>query len=534
MTSRVDLSQLAVARSTAPEAQLVRKRHLFTRYGVPLVVLLGFCSVIAWAARDSLLPAKTVTIVPVVLAHAEVRQAGTPLFQAAGWVEPRPTPVMVTSLVEGAVEELLVIEGDQVEKGQPVARLVDADARLALDDAESSQALAQAELNIAKATLAAAKRTLAHPVHLEAPLAEAEAAHAKLKTEIGNLPFLLRAAEARLALAEKTFESKRMAADAISGRSLQTAQKDLDEAKAVVAELSQRGPALQVEADAWQRRCEALVRQLELKNDEHRAVDEAEGSVKAAEARVKRAEVAVTIARLRLNRMTVYAPIGGKVLSVISRPGRRLSGLTAASEQDASTVLTMYDPKLLQVRADVRLEDVGQVIIGQPVQITSAAHKEHLRGEVIAITSQADIQKNTLQIKVAIHDPPTVIRPEMLAQVTFLAPQIEGDKSEGDKEPLRMLVPRELVHANESGAEVWVADVSAGVARLRSVQLGQAGTEQLVEVTSGLNALDKLIASGRELLADGDRIRVSGVDAALGRESASTAASSSERTASIK
>jgi len=534
MTSRVDLSQLAVARSASPEAQLVRKRHLVTRYGVPLIVLLGFSGLIAWAARDSLLPAKPVTVVPVVFAHAEVRQAGTPLFQAAGWIEPRPTPVMVTSLVEGVVEELLVVEGDYIEKGLPVARLIEADARLALADAESSEALAQAELNIAKATLAAAKRTFEHPVHLEAPLAEAEAAHAKLNTEIGNLPYLLKAAQARLVLAEKTLESKRMAAEAISGRSLQTAQKELDEAQATVAELKQRGPALQVEAEAWKRRCDALKRQLELKNDERRQVDEALANVKAAEARVKGAEVAVTMARLRLERMTVYAPISGKVLSVVSRPGRRLSGLTVASEQDASTVVTMYDPKQLQVRADVRLEEVGQVLIGQPVQIVTAAHKESIQGKVIAITSQADIQKNTLQVKVAIHDPPSVIRPEMLAQVTFLAPEAKGDKSDGETDPLRMLVPRELVNAKESGAEVWVADVNAGVARLRNVQLGQAGTDRLIEVTSGLTALDKLIASGRESLADGDRIRISGIDASLGRDTVVAPNAPSTRTASIK
>jgi HlyD family secretion protein len=440
----------------------------------------------------------------------------------------------VTSLVEGIVEELLVVEGDYVEKGQPVARLIEADARLALDDSESSEALAQAELNIAKATLAAAKRTFEHPVHLEAPLAEADAAHAKLNTEIGNLPYLLQVAQARRVLAEKTLESKRIAAEAISGRSLQTAERELDEAQATVAELKQRGPALQVEAKAWERRCDALKRQLELRNDERRQVEEAEASVKAAEARVKRAQVAVMTARLRLERMTVHAPISGKVLSVISRPGRRLSGLTAASEQDASTVVTMYDPKELQVRADVRLEEVGQVIIGQPVQITTAAIKERIRGEVIAITSQADIQKNTLQVKVAIHDPPAVIRPEMLAQVTFLAPETKGEKSDGETDPLRMLVPRELVNARESGADLWVADVNAGVARLRSVQLGQAGTDELIEVTSGLTALDKLIASGRESLADGDRIRVSGMDASLGRGTAAAPDAPSTRTASSK
>ena len=44
-------------------------------------------------------------------------------------------------------------------------------------------------------------------------------------------------------------------------------------------------------------------------------------------------------------------------------------------------------------------------------------------GTVLFISSEADIQKNTLQVKVAIPDPPDVFKPEMLVDVTFLAPE---------------------------------------------------------------------------------------------------------------
>ena len=66
---------------------------------------------------------------------------------------------------------------------------------------------------------------------------------------------------------------------------------------------------------------------------------------------------------------------------------------------------------------------------------------------------------------------------------------------------MRLLVPRELVETAEGGATVWVADSADGVARRRAVQLGRAGTGQLVEVTQGLTALDKLIVGGREGLS---------------------------------
>jgi hypothetical protein len=61
-----------------------------------------------------------------------------------------------------------------------------------------------------------------------------------------------------------------------------------------------------------------------------------------------------------------------------------------------------------------------------------------------------------------------------------------------------------------------VADQSAGVARHRAVKLGLALTGDLVEVTDGLTAADKLIVAGRESLVEGDRIQITGEDASLG------------------
>ena len=46
-------------------------------------------------------------------------------------------------------------------------------------------------------------------------------------------------------------------------------------------------------------------------------------------------------------------------------PDRELMGISATAMADASTVVTMYDPASLQVRADVRLEDVPHVVVGQ-------------------------------------------------------------------------------------------------------------------------------------------------------------------------
>lgn len=72
---------------------------------------------------------------------------------------------------------------------------------------------------------------------------------------------------------------------------------------------------------------------------------------------------------------------------------------------------------------------------------------------------------------------------------------------------------------NEGGSVIWVADAAANTAHRKIVQLGTASTDQLVEVTQGLSALDKLIVGGREGLSDGMHIRITGEDQTLGRSS---------------
>src|SRR5262249_57407742 len=135
----------AVRREPA-QARSGRPSHWLSRYLLPAAAVLAFAAVLLWAMRDSLLPSKSVTIVPVITARAEIQQEGAPLFQAAGWVEPRPTPTVVSALAEGVVEELLVVEGQEVKAGEPVAKLIEIDAKLALDAAEATVLLRQADL----------------------------------------------------------------------------------------------------------------------------------------------------------------------------------------------------------------------------------------------------------------------------------------------------------------------------------------------------------------------------------------------------
>ena len=516
--SRLDLSRLAFDRGNGsatarkPRRRQSRGRFL-ARVVLPGLILLGFAAMAAWAAGDLLRSATKVTVAPVVVRQAEVRRAGTPLFQAAGWVEPRPAATYVSSLASGVVEELLAVAGQDVKAGQTIARLVDADARFAVERAEADLALAEAAIGQADAELAAARRLHETPLPLQAAHAEAESLLAEVEAEAAALPSQVAAAEAALRFAEQTLEGRQAARGSVAARQIQEAENATARSTAELDGLRSRSDTLPRRVEALRSRKDTLAKQLEFRIEEAKRLAAAEADLRAAEARRSQAKVALDVSRLRLSRMVVTSPMNGRVLAVLAGPGTYLSGQEAQSNPQGSAVVSLYDPASLQVRADVRLEDVPRVVPGQPVTVETAASPEPLKGVVLSATSSANVQKNTLEVKVGLESPPPSVGPEMLVKATFLAPPTEDKPSEAEEKRERILVPRRLVEGEGAARTVWVA-AADGTARKRAVTLGEAGTDELVEVTDGLRPTDRLISGGRESLGDGDRIEITGEDPA--------------------
>ncbi|HEX2476683.1 MAG TPA: efflux RND transporter periplasmic adaptor subunit [Lacipirellulaceae bacterium] len=513
MSAEVDIKQLAIVRDAREAPALRPRRHVLSRYVIPGVLLVGFFALVAWAARDAVSPPASVWVTPVLASQSRAQHEGTPLFQAAGWIEPRPTPIRVAALAPGVVEQLLVVENQAVKAGEPVAELVKEDAELAHRRALANVKLREAECDQSEASLVAASTRLEQPVHLQAALSEAEAALAATGTALKNLPFELRRAEAQLEFATADYEGKRSSEGSIAGRIIVEAKSARDAAAALVEELKSRAESLANEQTALIKRRDALRTQLELLAEEKQAKAESEAMSAAAAARLEQARVELAEAKLRLDRMTIRAPIDGRVFELIAYPGTTLSGgMGPVPNADGSTVVTLYRPDMLQVRVDVRFADIPKVSLGQPVLINNPALAEPISGKVLFVSSEANIQKNTLEVKVALDAPIAVFKPEMLVDVTYLAPKAAESVAD-DAGETRLYLPQQFVLQGESGPFVWVADQSDGVARKTAITTGSLAAGGLVEVTQGLTVGSRIISRGHESLSDGERIRVENEDA---------------------
>ena len=516
--TKLDLSRLALDRSPTGEAmsKKPRPRRWLSRYVLPVGILLGFLILLGAAAGRQLLPAQSVTVIPVIVKRSAVQQAGTTLFQSPGWIEPRPTAISIASLAAGVIEELLVVGGQTVEKGEPIARLIAIDAELEVEQAKNTLAIREGELNRAIAERDAAQIRLDNPVHLSVLLADAHSMLAKAQTELAKVPFLIQASEANVKFALESMQRRRDAQDAIAGRIVREAENEHASAHATLQELKAREPNLRREIDALQDKVVAMERQLQLLIEETRQLHEADAKVQSGTALRDEAKLKVRQAELALDRNTIRAPMNGRILRLVAAPGMRMMGLETTAGQSSSTVAEMYDPANLQVRADVRLEDVPMVTRGQPVEIETASSSDVIHGRVLQATSSANIQKNTLEVKIELFDPPTTVSPGMLVTATFLAPQMAKSIAESS-ETQRMFAPSSLVQIGEGGSVVWIVD-SNDSARQKAVEVGKPNPNGLIEIKSGLRATDKLIASGTTDLKEGSQVIVTGDDQVLGIE----------------
>ena len=423
MTAQINSFRLASRRDHTADQELPSRRHLLLRYVLPAFLSLGFLGLASWAAMGFLFPSHSVTVVSAYTTQSEVTRGGAPVFKAAGRVEPRPSPVQVAALAPGIVDKLLVVEDHPVKAGEAVAELAKEDARHACELALAELKLSEAELKEAQAVLTAATARLEEPVHLEVPLAGAKVALAKIETQLEEVPFEIRSAEARLGFAERNYEVKAALKGVVAGRAIDEARCAFAEATASLEKHQARRDSIGKEREALIAYRDALKTQLELKVGEIQAKRVAEAKFRAAQARVKQAETHLAEAKRRLDRMTVRAPIDGRILGLVVPPGTKLiDGMGHRDTHGDSTVVTMYLPDNLQVGVDVCFEDAPKVSLGQPVRIECPAVPEPLKGRVSSVSSTVDIQRNTLPVKVVIDSPPSVVKPKMLVDVAFLAP----------------------------------------------------------------------------------------------------------------
>ncbi len=468
------------------------KARWATRLLVPAAVLLATGGLLAYAARDALRPRLAVYVAAAIpkesvggVTAAKSAEAspqppadaplGPVAVQAPGWIEPAPYAVSVPALAEGVVRQVLVLEGERIEAGQVIARFIDDDARLAVRAADAEVAQRDSDVAHARAALATA----------ESQVEVERTAAAELRDEVTRKRDLVAAG----GLSEGMFRRMEIRLGGLEAK-VTTAEKMVSEARAVLAQAESAHAAAHVLRDE---------------------------------------------AALRLERMEVRSPVAGVVLARLVEPGSRISmgskggdgGGAGAGASMMGAVLRVYDPAKLQVRVDVPLADSAKVSVGtRAVVSTEALPDQTFSGVVSRVVHEANIQRNTVQFKVALEAPSPVLKPEMLTRVKLHAPAgaasgrahgaTRGSASDhGDVADMTLLVPTAAVASvGDDKGQVWVVDSSGGspVARRREIAITPSPDEGFIAVTSGLRLTDRVVLDppAPPAIQDGTRLKVLG------------------------
>lgn len=444
---------------------------------VPWLLLVGFAAVLflLFGERfDSGLPVKVETIVTTKSQSAAVgtEQIGPteglavdlwsePVsFQASGWIEPGPYPIQVSALVDGFIEEVLVLEGESVKRGQVIARLL-------REDFELDLATAQGELDSARA--------------------EAEA----------NEKAIL-AVDARIATRRKEVRAGRLKLLELEDRR----DRLVDVSEGAVSAEEVRQSELRVQT--FRGELDALeISAVELVSERARLV-----AMRAAyQAKIRSGETELARRQLALDRTEIRAPVDGVVMRLFAVPGRKR--MMSTDDIDSSTIATLYQPDRLQVRIDVPLGEAAAVFPGQAVRIRSDfLPGEMILGTVSHRTGEADLQRNTLQVKVLLKEPDSRLRPEMLCRAEFLQSP-RGSEAQAGERSGRVIfyVPvRALFDLEGAEARVWVVDRDGERIESRALTLGSEERGGYRFVTAGLQPGDRVVLDPTAELTEGTRI----------------------------
>ena len=215
--------------------------------------------------------------------------------------------------------------------------------------------------------------------------------------------------------------------------------------------------------------------------------DRAEAEYKAAKAAMVRTRALVDIAASRLTKTSVRAPFDG----LISARHVEL-GQTAAP---GTPLLGLVDLSVMRVKIHLAEGDYVHLGPEDPVRVAVEAYPgREFKGRVDRIGIKADPMTNTFGVDVVVDNQDSFLKAGLTARVRLTVRVI----------PAAVLIPQSAVLYREDRREVFVAS-AGGRAEKRTVSLGRKDGDS-IQILTGIEAGERLIVTGGQYLAPGDRI----------------------------
>jgi HlyD family secretion protein len=228
--------------------------------------------------------------------------------------------------------------------------------------------------------------------------------------------------------------------------------------------------------------------------------------IRVAEANLLEAQAAHNFAEIQWQDTRIRSPIHGTVMERLVEPGEMVTNAALGGSRGARTALvSVADLRQLEVEIDLNQLDLGRVRLEQNASIGLEAHPGvEWPGRVDRMAPEANRQKATVQVKVAITEPDDRIRPEMTARVTLLEPLNAQSQASQKAEKRLFVLPTSIVQ-RDSRPVVFVlrGQKAAAVPIVRGEE-----TPDGVRIMQGLQAGDQVVVTPPDNLKDGLPVRL--------------------------
>lgn len=230
-------------------------------------------------------------------------------------------------------------------------------------------------------------------------------------------------------------------------------------------------------------------------------VQSAENTVNSDRANVSVAEANVNASRANLQRYSVLrsfeqvtAPFDGVVTARNVNQGALITSGSGNSSNTSLYTITSYSTLLVNVNVPQNL--AGSIQSGQVAQIQiRELPQRNFTGKVFRTTNALDPSSRTLLTQVEVPNPEGLIRPGMYANAKFTIARTHPP----------LMLPDSALVVNAAGTQVATVTPNQTI-HYHPIQVGRDyGTQ--IEVTSGLNTNESILANPRVDLVEGTKVR---------------------------
>ncbi len=317
-----------------------------------------------------------------ITVEAVKRQALKLSIKTTGQIETLPSQkAKVTTPIKGTILALLVEPNQKVEAGQPLAVLSSPELAELQVDAIAKQSEADGNAMSAIANLQLAEQNLAR----QKSLVEAD----------------IQQAQTELNLDKERYDRDRelLTQGAITKRQMQESESKYVAAKSALAKASSRLPLLEAEAQ----------------------MSRAEADVQVARSRISLSGAVYEARRNQLGAIanpdgtvTVVSPISGVVSD-------REATLGESVEESGKPIMTIVNDRQVIASANIYEKDLGQVRIGQAVQVKVVGDNTSYVGKVTAIGATIDSTTRVVPVKAEINNAQGKLKVGMFADLEVIS-----------------------------------------------------------------------------------------------------------------